>query len=133
MKNILKLTSKFLISLCLIVIQIIFFIWLFNNVNSIIFFVNLFIIIISFIFALYIISTNISLETQLSWIVFSIVFPIASVLLYLFFHLSLSVSRLKKSLQKQELLIQMVKVNDYSILKDVYDNSIVFCQKKIFR
>lgn len=74
MKNILKLTSKFLISLCLIVIQIIFFIWLFNNVNSIIFFVNLFIIIISFIFALYIISTNIPLETQLSWIVFQLLF-----------------------------------------------------------
>lgn len=129
MKNILKLTSKFLISLCLIIIQIIYFIWLFNNVNSIILFVNLFIIIISFIFALYIISTNIPLETQLSWIVFSI----ASVLLYLFFHLSLSVSRLKKSLQKQELFIQMVKANDYSILKDVFDNSIVSCQKKIFR
>lgn len=74
MKNILKLTSKFLISLCLIVIQIIFFIWLFNNVNSIIFFVNLFIIIISFIFALYIISTNIPLETQLSWIAFQLFF-----------------------------------------------------------
>lgn len=133
MKNILKLTSKFLISLCLIVIQILYFIWLFNNVNSIILFVNLFIIIISFIFALYIISTNIHLETQLSWIVFSIVFPIASVLLYLFFHLFLSVSRLKKSLQKQELLIPMVKLNDYSILKDVYDNSIVSCQIKIFR
>lgn len=133
MKNILKLTSKFLISLCLIVIQILYFFWLFNNVNSIIFFVNLFIIIISLIFALYIISTNIPLETQLSWIAFSIVFPIASVLLYLFFHLSLSVSRLKKSLQKQELFIQMVKANDYSILKDVFDNSIVSCQKKIFR
>ena len=74
MKNILKLTSKFLISLCLIVIQIIFFIWLFNNVNSIIFFVNLFIIIISFIFALYIILTNIPLETQLSWFVFQLLF-----------------------------------------------------------
>lgn len=46
MKNILKLTSKFLISLCLIIIQILYFIWIFNNVNSIILFVNLVIIII---------------------------------------------------------------------------------------
>ena len=61
MKNILKLTSKFLISLCLIEIQILYFFWLFNDFNSIIFFVNLFIIIISLIFALYIISTNIPL------------------------------------------------------------------------
>lgn len=61
MKNILKLTSKFLISLCLIEIQILYFFWLFNDFNSIIFFVNLFIIIISLIFALYIISTNVPL------------------------------------------------------------------------
>lgn len=130
MKNILKLASKILISLFFLAIQIIYFIWLFNCIDNTIFFINLSIEIISFILALYIFSNAIPLELKLSWIIFTIIFPIASIFMYLLFHISTAVSKLKKSLQKQELLFQREKENCESILQEIKNSDITLGQIK---
>lgn len=130
MKNILKLASKILISIFFLAIQIIYFIWLFNCIDNTIFFINLLIEIISFILALYIFSNAIPLELKLSWIIFTIIFPIASIFMYLLFHISIAVSRLKKSLKKQELLFQREKENCKSILQEIKNSDMTLGQIK---